>query len=160
MTKKIKAIPDGYHTVTANLVVRDAAKAIDFYKKAFGAEEIMRMPGPGGKIMHAEIKVGDSRLMIGDEMPEMNCKSPPALGGSPVSFYVYVENADAAFKRAVDAGGTAIMPVSDMFWGDRLGALTDPFGHKWSLAQHVSDPTPEEMKKGHDAFTAQMQKKK
>src|SRR5207245_2908398 len=111
-------------------------------------------------IMHAELKIGDSRIMLGDEMPDMNCKSPVAFGGSPVSFYVYVENVDAAFKRAVDAGGKPIMPVADMFWGDRIGPVTDPFGHKWTLAQHISDPTPEEMKKGQEAFAAQVQKQK
>ena len=159
MPNKPKAIPEGYHTITANLVIRGAAKAMDFYKKAFGAEEIMRMPGPGGTIMHAEMKVGDSRFMIGDEMPQMNCKSPQSYGGSPVSFYVYVENADAAWKRAVDAGAKSVMPLADLFWGDRTGRLEDPFGHSWVLAQHVRDVTPEQMKKGQDEFMAKMQKK-
>src|SRR5437667_7972997 len=114
----VKAIPEGYSTITPSIIVRDARKAIDFYKMAFGAEEIMSMPGPGGKIMHAEIRIGNSRVMLADDMPEFGCKSPQALGGSPVSFYVYVENVDAAWKRAVDAGAKAGMPLSDMFWGD------------------------------------------
>lgn len=159
MPKKAKAIPDGYHTITPNLTVRQAAKAIDFYKKAFAAEELVRMPGPGGSIMHAELQIGSSRFMLADEMPEMGCKSPAALGGSPVGFYVYVENVDAAWKRAVDAGAKVKMPLADMFWGDRVGALEDPFGHKWSLAQHVKDLTKEEMKEGQEAFMAQMKKK-
>ena len=159
MPKKVKAIPDGYYTLTPNLTVRQASKAIDFYKKAFGAEEIVRMPGPGGSIMHAELQIGNSRVMLADEMPEMGSKSPAAFGGSPVGFYVYVENVDAAWKRAVDAGAKPKMPLADMFWGDRVGALEDPFGHKWSLAQHVKDLTPDEVKKGQEAFMAQMKKK-
>ena len=156
----VRAIPEGYHTVTPNLVVRDAAKAIDFYKKAFGAEEIMRMPGPGGKIMHAELRIGNSRVMLNDEMPEHGCKAPGTLGGSPVGFYVYVENVDAAWKRATDAGAKTTMPLADMFWGDRTGQLEDPFGHKWSLAQHIKDLTHEEMRKGQEAFFAQQKQKK
>ncbi|HEX4794620.1 MAG TPA: VOC family protein [Humisphaera sp.] len=159
MAAKVKAIPDGYHTITPNLTIKDAAKAIDFYKKAFGAEETVRMPGPGGKIMHAELKIGSSRIMLADEMPEMGCMAPTAAGGSPVGFYVYVENVDAAFKRAVDAGATVKMPPMDMFWGDRTSAITDPFGHKWSLSQHIADPTPEEVKKGQAEFMAKMAKK-
>ncbi len=157
MATEAKAIPKGYHTITPNLVIRDAAKAIDFYKKAFGAEETMRMPGPGGKVMHAELKIGDSIVMLGDEMPEMGAKGPKAYGGSPVSFYVYVAKVDAAWKRAVDAGAKVVMPLADMFWGDRTGRLEDPFGHFWSLAQHVKDLTPEEIKKGQEAFFKQMQ---
>lgn len=159
MPKKVKAIPDGYYTLTPNLTVRQASKAIDFYKKAFGAEEIVRMPGPGGSIMHAELQIGNSRFMLADEMPEMGSKSPVAFGGSPVGFYVYVENVDAAWKRAVDAGAKPKMPLADLFWGDRVGALEDPFGHKWTLAQHVKDLTPDEVKKGQEAFMAQMKKK-
>ena len=160
MIRKVKAIPDGYHTITPHLIVRDAAKVIDFYKKAFGAEEIMRMPGPSGAIMHAELRIGDSAIMLGDEKPEMGCKSPQTLGGSPVSFYVYVQDVDAAWKRAVDAGVKIRMPLTDMFWGDRSGQVEDPFGHAWSLSQHVKDLTPEEIKKGQEAFWAQMKKKK
>lgn len=157
MATQVKAIPKGYHTITPNLVIRDAAKAIDFYKKAFGAEVIAQMGGPGGKVLHAELKIGDSIIMLGDEIPEMNTKGPKSYGGSPVSFYVYVEKVDAAWKRAVDAGAKTVMPLTDMFWGDRTGRLEDPFGHLWSLAQHVKDVTPEEMKKGQEAFFKQMQ---
>jgi PhnB protein len=151
MTPKVNPIPQGYHTVTPNLVVQDGAKALEFYKKAFGAEERMRMPGPDGNILHAEFRIGDSIIMLGDEMPDM-AKSPKAYGGTPVRFYVYVENVDAAWKRAVDAGAKSVMPLQDMFWGDRTGCLEDPFGHLWNLAQHVSNPTPEEMQKGQEAF--------
>ena len=157
MATKVNAVPKGYHTVTPNIVVREAPKAIDFYKKALGAEEIMRLPGPDGKIMHAELRIGDSVVMLMEEKPEMGSKSPKAYGGSPVSFYVYVDKVDAAWKRAVDAGATPVMPLADMFWGDRTGRLEDPFGHSWSLAQHVKDLTPEEIEKGQEAFFAQMQ---
>ena len=160
MQNKVKPIPEGYHTVTASLIFAAADKAIDFYKKAFGAEEVMRMPGPGGRVMHAELRIGDSRIMLADEMPDMGCKAPGAYGGSPVAFYVYVENADAAFKRAVDAGAKARMPLMDMFWGDRCGNVEDPFGYRWNIAQHVKDMTPEEMKKGQEAWFAQMKNKK
>ena len=157
MAMKVKAVPEGYHTITPNLVVQDASKAIDFYKKAFGAEELVRMPGPDGKVMHAEIKIGDSIVMLGEEMPEMGTRNPKAYGGSPVGFYLYVEDVDALWKRAVQAGAKPIMPLTDMFWGDRTGRLEDPFGHRWSPAQHTRDLTPEEIKKGQDAFFAQMQ---
>ena len=157
MATQVKAIPKGYHTITPNLVIRDAAKAIDFYKKAFGAEQIVSMPGPGGKVMHAELRIGDSVVMLADEMPEMGSRSPATFGGSPVSFYVYLDKVDAAWKRAVDAGAKVVRPLTDMFWGDRTGLLEDPFGHRWSLAQHVKDVTPEEMKKGQEAFFKQMQ---
>lgn len=160
MAGKVKSIPDGYHTITPNIVVQEASRAIDFYKKAFGAEEIMRMPGPGGKIMHAELRIGDSRLMLCDEMPEMGSKSPKTLGGSPGGFYVYVENVDAAWKRALDAGAKPKMPLEDMFWGDRAGWVEDPFGHTWTLAQHVADLTPEEIQKGQQEFFARMQNKR
>ena len=154
MATKLKAIPKGYHSVTPNLVVRDVAKAIDFYKKAFGAEELARFPGPDGKIMHAELKIGDSIIMLGDESPARGSKSPQAYGGSSVGFYLYVENVEAAWKRAVDAGAKPTMPLADQFWGDRTGRLEDPFGHSWSPAEHVKDLTPEEMKKGAEAFFA------
>jgi PhnB protein len=157
MAKKAKAIPEGYHTVTPSLVVDDGARAIDFYRKAFGAQERMRMPGPDGRIVHAEIQIGDSRVMLSDEMPDMDVRSPKAYNGTPVGFYVYVENVDEAWRRAVDAGAKEVSPLTDMFWGDRIGSLQDPFGHKWNLAQHVADPTPEEMQKGQEAFFAQMQ---
>ena len=154
--KKVKPIPDGYHTITPHLVVASAAKAIDFYKKAFAAEEIMRMPGPDGAIMHAEVCIGDSRFMLGEENANSNCKGPLALGGSPTSFYIYVQDVDKAWKRATDAGAKIKMPLADMFWGDRVGYVEDPFGHVWSLAQHTRDLTPEEMKTGHQEFMARM----
>ena len=153
----VEHIPPGYHSITPNLVVPDGAKAIEFYQRAFGAEEMVRMPKPGGGIMHAEMKIGDSFFMLGEEVPEMDARSPKAFGGSPVSFYVYFENVDAAWDRAVKAGGEAVFPPADMFWGDRICRLKDPFGHNWSLAQHVADPTPEEMEKGQEAFFAQAQ---
>jgi uncharacterized glyoxalase superfamily protein PhnB len=157
MATKANPIPQGYHTVTPNIVVNEAAKALEFYQKAFGAEETVRMPGPDGSIMHAEFRIGDSVIMLADEMPDMGAKSPKAYGGTPVRFYVYVENVDAAWKRAVDAGAKTIMPLQDMFWGDRTGCLEDPFGHLWNLAQHVSDPTPEEMQRGQEAFLSKFQ---
>jgi PhnB protein len=157
MATKANPIPQGYHTVTPNIVVNEAAKALEFYQKAFGAEETVRMPGPDGSIMHAEFRIGDSTIMLADEMPDMGAKSPKAYGGTPVRFYVYLENVDAAWKRAVDAGAKTIMPLQDMFWGDRTGCLEDPFGHLWNLAQHVSDPTPEEMRKGQEAFLSKFQ---
>lgn len=157
MAPKVNPIPQGYHTVTPSLVVRNAVTALEFYQRAFGAQETLRMPGPGGNIMHAEIRIGDSMIMLMDEMPDMGSKSPEALGGTPVGFYVYVENVDAAWKRALEAGGKEVMAVQDMFWGDRMGCLEDPFGHKWNLAQHVSDLTPEEIRKGQEAFFSQFQ---
>ena len=155
----VKAIPDGYHTVTAHLIIRDTAKALDFYKKAFGAEETVRMPGPGGKIMHAEMRIGNSVVMMGEESLECGSKSPQTLGGAPVSFYIYTENVDAAWKRAIDAGCKVKMPLADMFWGDRAGWMTDPFGHDWGVAQHTRDLTPEQIKKGQEEMMKQMQKK-
>lgn len=159
MSKTVRAIPEGFHTITPSIVVRDAPKAIDFYKRALGAEEIMRMPGPTGSIMHAELRIGDSVVMLSDEMPEMGVKSPKAYGGTPIGFYIYVENVDAAWKRALDAGARQLNPLTEMFWGDRTGRLEDPFGHTWTLAQHTRDLTPEEIKKGQEAFFAQMKKK-
>ena len=157
MAKKAQAIPKGYHTVTPSIVVAGAARAIDFYKKAFGAEEIMRFPGPDGSIMHAELRIGDSIIMMGDEMPEQGGRGPKSIGGTPVSFFVYGDNVDQAWKRAVDAGATPVMPLADQFWGDRTGCLEDPFGHRWWLAQHVQDLTPEELQKGAESFFSQMQ---
>jgi uncharacterized glyoxalase superfamily protein PhnB len=157
MAKNTQGLPKGYHTVTPSLFVAGAAKAIDFYKKALGAEELMRHPAPDGTIMHAEIRIGDSTLMLGDEMPEYGGKSPKSLGGTPVSFFVYKENVDAAWKRAIDAGGKEVMPLIDQFWGDRAGCFVDPFGHQWWLAQHVQDLTPEELNKAAEAYFSQMQ---
>jgi PhnB protein len=157
MAKATQPVPRGYHTVTPSIVVAGAAKAIDFYRKALGAEEVMRFPGPGGIIMHAEIRVGDSVVMLADEMPEQGGRSPKSYGGTPVSFFVYKDNVDAAWKRAVDAGAKEIMPLQDMFWGDRTGCLEDPFGHRWWLAQHIQDLTPEEIQRNAAEFFSQMQ---
>lgn len=142
---KVKAIPDRFHTVTPHLVIRGAAKAIDFYKEAFGAREVSRMPGPSGALMHAEIQIGDSVVMLADEWPGFE-RSPSTLKGSTATIHLYVENADELFARAVKAGATVSMPMNDAFWGDRYGSLTDPFGHEWSIATHTHDYTPEEMK--------------
>lgn len=143
-----KPIPDGYTSITTHLIAKGAGQAIDFYKKAFGAEELMRIPGPDGKsVMHGEIKIGNSILMIADEFPDYGCVGPKTLGGSPVTIHLYVNDVDASYKRAVDAGATATMPVTDMFWGDRYGKVTDPFGHHWSIATHKEDVAPEECAK-------------
>ena len=139
-----KAIPDGYYTVTPHLVVKDAGGAIEFYKKAFGAEEVFRMPGPGGKVMHAELKIGNSHVMINDEMPSFGALGPQSIGGTPVTLHLYVNDVDSTFKRAISAGAKEEMAVADMFWGDRYGKLVDPFGHKWSVATHKEDVSPEE----------------
>ena len=157
MAKKAQAIPKGYHTVTQSLFVAGAAKAIDFYKKALGAEEIMRFPGPDGSIMHAELRLGDSVIMLGDEMPDQGGRGPKSIGGTPVSFFVYREDVDAAWKRAVDAGARPVVPLADQFWGDRTGCLEDPFGHQWWLAQHIQDLTPEEIRRNAESHFAQMQ---
>ncbi|HMH75685.1 MAG TPA: VOC family protein [Candidatus Udaeobacter sp.] len=153
-------VREGYQTVTAALTVRNGAEAIEFYKKAFGAEEIMRVPGPDGKsLMHAEIRVGNSRIMLGDESPAMGCLAPVTLGGPGGSLYVYVPDVDAAFRRAVAAGAKALMPVTDMFYGDRFGQVEDPSGHRWGLATHVEDVAPEEMMRRQREFFASMAKK-
>lgn len=157
MATKVRSIPEGYATITPVLTLPDASKGIEFYKRAFAAEELFRMPGPDGKIMHAELKIGTSRIMLGEEAPERDCHSPQGLGGTPVQFYVYVEDVDAAFKKAVAAGAKETMPVADMFWGDRLGTLVDPFGHKWSLATHKADLTPEQLEKGQREWLAKGQ---
>ena len=143
----VKPIPDGFHSVTPYLVVRDAAKALAFYQSAFGAEERYRMPGPDGKVMHAEFRIGDSIVMIGEETPQMGALSPQAVGGSPVSLLIYVKDVDASFARASKAGCTVKMPLADMFWGDRYGKLEDPFGHHWAMATHKEDVSPQEMTK-------------
>jgi uncharacterized glyoxalase superfamily protein PhnB len=146
MTHRIKPVPEGYHTLTPHLVVEGAGQAIEFYKKAFGAEEILRMPGPDGKsIMHAEIRIGDSRLFLVDEFPEMGTRGPLGIGGTPVIIHVYVEDVDTVFNRAVAAGAQVRMPLEDAFWGDRYCQVTDPFGHRWSLATRKEDLTPEEI---------------
>jgi PhnB protein len=155
--KAAQGIPQGYHTVTPSIFVAGAAKAIDFYKKALGAEEVMRFPGPDGKIMHAEIRVGDSPIMLADEMPEYGGKGPTSYGGTPVSLFVYGDNVDAAWKRAVDAGAKVLQPLADQFWGDRGGCLEDPFGHHWWLAQRLRDLTPQELKQAAEAQFSQPQ---
>jgi len=143
----VSPIPAGYHTVTPYLIVSGAARAIEYYKKAFGAEEIMRHGGPDGRIGHAEIKIGDSRVMLADEFPEMGVKSATSIGGTPVGLCIYVNRADAVFSQAVAAGGKIERPLQDQFYGDRSGTLVDPFGHKWTIATHIEDVPPEEMKR-------------
>jgi uncharacterized glyoxalase superfamily protein PhnB len=154
-----KAIPDGFHTITPQLIVSDGAKALDFYKKALGAEERGRFPGPDGKsVMHAEIKIGDSILMLGSEHPPQ-CLSPKSRGGTSVSLYLYSDNADAAFDRAVKAGCTVKMPMMDQFWGDRFGQVEDPFGHQWGFATHKQDLSKEQIAANAQKFFAEMAKK-
>jgi len=160
MPNPVKAIPDGYHTVTPALTVRDGAKAVEFYKRAFGAREAFRMDGPNGKLMHAELKIGDSSIMLGEENLQWGAQSPEFLKGTPVSLYLYVPNVDAAFAQAVAAGAKALKPVDDMFWGDRQGEVSDPFGHRWSLATHKEDLTPEQIKQGAQEFFASLSKHK
>ena len=143
----VKAIPDQYRGATPYLCINGAAKALDFYKKAFSATEVMRLAQPDGRIGHAEIKIGEALIMLADEFPEMGFKSPQTLGGSPVTIHFYVENVDAVFKQALAAGGEARRPVADQFYGDRSGQLVDPFGHVWSIATHKEDVSPEEMQK-------------
>jgi PhnB protein len=142
-----KAIPDGYHTVTPYLVMRDAARAIDFYKRALGATELFRFSTPDGEIGHAEIKVGDSVLMLADEMPDMGYRGPQTLGGTAVSLMVYVEDVDQQFRRAVDAGAKVKQEVKDQFYGDRSGTIEDPFGHVWTIATHVEDVSQDDLMK-------------
>jgi|SRR5579883_227972 len=145
MPGTVKPIPEGFHALTPYLVVHDAAQAIEFYKRAFDATEKVRMDGPQGKIVHAELQIGDSRLMLSDEVQQN--KSPQSMGGTTSGVFLYVKDVDATFQKAVGAGAKATMPPSDMFWGDRFGQLTDPFGHSWSIATHKEDVAPEEMKK-------------
>lgn len=141
----VKPVPEGYHTATPYLIVKGAAEAIEFYQKAFGARELMRFADPAGKIGHAEIKIGNSPIMLADEFPEMGFRGPQSLGGSTVGILLYVEDVDRWFNRAIAAGGKALRPVKDQFYGDRSGTLTDPFGHVWTLATHKEDVAPEEM---------------
>ena len=155
MSDKVKPIPEGYHSVTPYLCVSDAARAIEFYKEALGATEIMRMEAPGGRIGHAEIKIGDSHVMLADEFPEINFRSPQSLGGPTTQFMIYVEDVDARVERAVAAGAKLVRPVKDQFYGDRSGAVEDPFGHFWYISTHVEDLAPEEIKKRSDAEMAQ-----
>ncbi len=156
-----QAIPEGYHSVTPSFTFKDSQQAIDFYKKAFGAKVLDLLPNLDGRgTMHATIQIGNSILMMGDEMPGSNCsKSAASLGASPISLYLYVPDADAAFKQAVAAGAAVVMPVMDMFWGDRAGSIKDPFGYSWMVATHARDLTQDEIKKGAEVFFAQMAKK-
>ena len=160
MAGKVKAVPEGFRTVTPHLVVRDAAGAIQFYKSAFSAEEICRSMTPDDKyIMHATVKIGDSLVMLCDEMPMMQrWLAPPSLNGTTVGLCLYVEDADALYKRAVAAGATVSMPLEDQFWGDRFGKVTDPYGHEWEIVTHKKDLTPEEISKGAQEFFSKMSK--
>ena len=151
----VKPIPDAYRTATPYLIVNDAASAIEFYKKAFGATELIRLADPTGKVMHAEIRIGNSPLMLADEFPDMGYRSPQSLGGSPVSILLYVENVDTLFSQAITAGAKETMAVVDQFDGDRRGTLTDPFGHVWLLATKKENISPEEMRKRFDNMMKQ-----
>jgi PhnB protein len=153
MTKAKKAVPDGYHTITAQLTLDDAPRAIDWYKAALGAEEVARSTGPDGKIMHAELRLGDSRFMVNDAV--MGGKGPKAIGGSPASLWVYVEDCDALFNRVTEAGAQVRMPMDDQFWGDRCGTVVDPAGYTWTIATHKEDLTREEIGKRQVEFFKQ-----
>lgn len=163
MEKKVKPIPTGYHSVTPSLVFRGAKEAIEFYKKAFGAKVTFQHDRPDGKIMHATIKIGDSILMLADECPpheghkESCVRSPADLGGTSISMYLYVKNVDAVFDKAVENGATVSMPVADMFWGDRMGVIKDPFGHFWAIATHTKNPTPKELEAAMKSFFSEQQ---
>ena len=152
----VRPIPDGYHSVTPYLAVEDAAKAIDFYREAFGAEESLRMPGPDGKIGHAELQIGDSKLMLSDPFPQSNVRPPSERGGPTASIFLYVEDVDETFERAQQAGAEVVSELEDMFWGDRFGTLSDPFGHVWSIATHKEDLSEEEMAERSKAAMAEM----
>jgi PhnB protein len=159
--KNVKAIPEGYHSLVTYLTVKGADKAIDYYKKAFGAKEIGRLTTPDGKIGHAELQIGDSRFMLAEEMPEWGNKSPKTVGGTPVTVCLYVEDVDKVFKQALDAGGKIQggMDVKDQFYGDRSGSLEDPFGHCWTIGMHIEDVSYDEMQKRYDEMFAEQQKK-
>jgi PhnB protein len=152
----VQPVPEGYHTITPYLAVENASEAIDFYKRALGAKERVRMPGPGGSVMHAELEIGDSVVMLSDPFPQASTKPPKELGGTSVSIMVYVDNIDSLYKQAIDAGATSLMEPDDMFWGDRFGSVQDPFGHSWTIATHVEDVTPEEMEKRSQEFMSAM----
>jgi len=157
-SNKVGPIPKGYHSVTPGIAVRNATNALEFYKKAFGAKERARMPGPDGKIMHAEIMIGNSHIMMGEENLQMGNPSPQSLNGSPVGLYIYIREADKVFDRAVNAGATVTMPMMDQFWGDRAGLITDPFGHKWWVATRKQNLSAKEMKKAAEEWFAQQAK--
>jgi PhnB protein len=152
----VQPVPEGYNTITPYLAVDDATAAIDFYQRAFGAKERSRMPGPNGLIAHAELEIGDSLVMLSDPFPQATAKPPKELGGTSVSIFAYVEDIDAVYKQAVDAGASSLMEPDDMFWGDRFGSVQDPFGHSWTIATHVEDVSPEEMEKRSTEFMAAM----
>lgn len=152
----VSPVPEGYHTATPYLFVRDAGSAIEFYRQTFGAEEVLRMEAPDGKMMHAEIKIGDSHIMLADEMLEMGVKSPQTLGGVSGSLMLYVADVDAQYQKALDQGCTELRPLQDQFWGDRMGTVVDPYGQQWSLATHIEDVPPEEMGQRFEAFMQQM----
>src|ERR671931_2707567 len=161
MSESVKMIPEDYHSINPYLVIRNAERAIEFYKKAFSAEERFRMHGPSGKhIMHAELKIGDSVFMLTEESPDMKALSPESIGGSPVSMYVYVKDVDAVFNQAVSECATVLSPVRDQFYGDRSGYLRDPFGHLWSVATHKKDLSPDELRKAGETFFKEMSKAK
>ena len=147
MSNEVKRVPDGFHTATPYLIITNAASAIEFYKKAFGAMELSRLAAPDGKVGHAEIQIGDSRMLLADEFPEWDARSPETIGGSAVFIMLYVEDVDAVVSRAVAAGAKLLQPVADQFYGDRSGSIVDPFGHKWTVATHQEDVSPEEMEK-------------
>ena len=151
----VKAIPNGMHTVTPHLVCAGAAEAIEFYKKAFNATVTSRLPGPNGRLMHASVRIGDSTVMLVDEMPEHGALGPKSLKGSPVTIHLYVDDVDAVAARAVRAGAKNTMPVTDMFWGDRYGQIEDPFGHRWSIATHIRDVAPADMQKAMQSMCSQ-----
>lgn len=152
MSNQVNPVPDGYHSITPYLIVDGAAKAIEFYKEALGATEVMRMEWGEGKIGHAEIQIGDSRVMLADEHPEMGAKGPGAFGGSPVMMHLYLPEVDAVVERAVAAGAELERPVKDQFYGDRSGMIKDPFGHRWAISTHVEDLSPEEMERRKEAM--------
>ena len=156
MAGNVKPIPNGFHAVTPYLIVDDGAAAIEFYKRAFGATETLRMPGPDGKLGHAEIRIGDSVIMLGDEIPGMGARSPQSLGGVTGAITLHVEDVDAVYARAIAAGATSRVPVTDMFYGDRAGQLVDPFGHEWAISTHKEDVSPEEIARRAKVFFAKM----
>jgi uncharacterized glyoxalase superfamily protein PhnB len=142
-----KPIPEGFHSLTPHIIVKNVGEAVDWYSKALGAKETYRMPGPGGEILHAEVKIGDSPLMLAPENPDWESKGPAMLGGTPVTLHLYVEDVDATVEKAKAAGAKVMMPPEDQFWGDRYGKFTDPYGHIWGVATHIADPSPEEIEK-------------
>jgi PhnB protein len=159
MPGEVKAVPEGAHTITAQLSVRNGSKAIEFYQKAFGAQVRALHKSPDGRVMHASLKIGDSNLLLADEYPGMGCPSPEALGGSPVVLNIYVEDVDKLFSQAVAAGAKVTMPLANQFWGDRYGTVVDPFGHTWALGAHVEDVAPDELERRANAMFVEMSKK-